>query len=119
MLIIESPLLAPNEVAELVGIIKPGTHVVALDMDPPSFVTFEVQRIEPLSADEVLARTAGAIRAPGIYVRVRNKSGGAAVFRAQVTVSIDTSALERQIGNAVDAAWRRGGEQPERTGGRR
>jgi hypothetical protein len=106
MPLVESPLLQPNEVAELVGIVKAGTHVVGLDLDAPSYAQFELQRVEALTPEEVLARTGGRTCAPGVYVRVRNKSSSPAVFRAQVTASIDTVALAREIGNAVDQAWR-------------
>ena len=71
---------------------------------------FEVERAEGLTAGEMIAQTGGQCDRPGVYLRVRNRSGSVAAFRAKVVSSLDPAEVERRVGRAIEDAWKRGGD---------
>jgi len=107
---IESPLLQPGQLWEALAHCPEGLRVYRLDRDPPSAAFFELERVRALTAGEVLAYTNGRETRPGLYVRIKNKSGGPAVFRALALVDQDPEALEARVAFLAEDAWRRGGD---------
>ncbi len=107
---IESPLLQPGQRWEALAHCPEGLRVYRLDRDPPSAARFELERVRALTAGEVLAYTNGRETRPGLYLRVKNKSGSVAAFRALALIEQDPDALEERLGILAEEAWRRGGD---------
>jgi hypothetical protein len=107
---IESPLLQPGQRWEALAHCPEGLRVYGLDRDPPSAACFEIERAKALTAGEVLAYTNGREIRPGLYLRIKNKSGSPAVFRALALIDQDPEALEHHVGVLAEHAWRRGGD---------
>jgi hypothetical protein len=110
-MILESPIVAPAMTWTGLALCPRDRVVTGVFMDPPSRALFELQRVDPLTAGEVLAYTAGRYALPGVLVRVRNRSAEPARFRAQIDSGPDLSRLEHQVGVLVEDAWRRGGDR--------
>jgi len=107
---IESPLLQPGQRWEALAHCPEGLRVYRLDRDPPSAACFELERVRSLTAGEVLAYTNGRETRPGLYLRIKNKSGSPAAFRAVALIEQDPEALETRVGVLAEKAWRRGGD---------
>ena len=95
---IESPLLQPGQLWEALAHCPEGLRIYRLDRDPPSAACFELERVRALTAGEVLAYTNGREARPGLYLRIKNKSGSPAVFRALSLIQQDPEALEARSG---------------------
>src|SRR5260370_37967288 len=80
-----------------------------MDRDPRSAARFELVRVRALTAGEVLAYTNGRETRPVLYLRVKNKSGSVAAFRALALIEQDPDALEERLGILAEEALRRGG----------
>ena len=108
---IESPLLQPGQRWEALAHCPEGLRIYRLDRDPSSAARFELERVRALTAGEVLAYTNGRETRPGLYVRLKNKSGSPATFHAVAFIEQDPEALEVRIGHLAEEAWRRGGDR--------
>lgn len=97
----------PGQSGALIAVLRPGCRPVGLYMDPPTAAAFQIERIDELRASETmdLLQTETA-DAPALRIVLRNRGATPAAFRAQIDLMPDLSALELQLGNAVDAAWR-------------
>jgi hypothetical protein len=107
---IESPLLQPGQRWEALAHCPEGLRVSRLDRDPPSAACFELERVRALTAGEVLAYTNGRETRPGLHLRIKNKGGSPAIFRALALIDQDPEALETSVGLLAEEAWRRGGD---------
>ncbi len=107
--LVQSPhAIAPAGTYENVIFFREGMHL-DFDLDAPTAAHFTLERLEPMSAGEVLAFTAGRVNRPGLYVRAVNRSAEPRVFRAQAMTTPDLTALERDIARVAEDAWSRGG----------
>ena len=107
---IESPLLQPGQRWEALAHCPEGLRIYRLDRDPPSAACFELERVRALTAGEMLAYTNGRETLPGLYLRIKNKNGSPATFRAVALIEQDPEALEARVGVLAEEAWRRGGD---------
>jgi hypothetical protein len=74
--------------------------------DPPTAVTFELQRIDVLTGAETLDEIGHL--ATSVRLVVRNRSSQRARFRAEIELSPNLARMERELGNLVDQTWRKG-----------
>ena len=108
--LVQSPRpIAPAAIYENVIFFREGMHL-HFDLEAPTAAHFTIERLEPMTAGEVLAFTAGRVRRPGLYVRAVNRSAEPRVFRAQAMTSPDPAALQGAIERAAEDAWARGGD---------
>jgi hypothetical protein len=107
---IESPLLQPGQRWEALAHCPEGLRVYRIDRDPPSAAFFEIELAQALTGGEVLAYTNGREIRPGLYLRIKNKSGSVAVFRAVALIEQDPEALEQLVEVLAEEAWQRGGD---------
>ncbi len=108
--LVQSPqAVAPAGTYENVIFFREGLHL-DFDLDAPTAAAFTIERLEPMTAGEVLAFTAGRVRRPGLYIRAVNRSAEPRIFRAQAMTTLDPAVLQASIERAADEAWTRGGD---------
>lgn len=86
----------------------PGRRVTAINMDVATAAAFTIERIDRLSAGEVLAAT--GVNKPGCVLRVRNDSAKPAKFVAEVVTEPELDEIQHEIEQIFDDAWKRGGD---------
>ena len=108
--LLESPhTIAPDGTYENVIFFREGKHL-DFDLDAPTAAHFTIERLEAMTAGEVLAYTAGRVMRPVLYVRAVNRSAEPRRFRALAMTTPDPAALEQAIVVAAEDAWSRGGD---------
>jgi hypothetical protein len=73
---------------------------------PRARAAFDLQRIDVLTVGETLDEIGHL--AMSVRLVVRNRSARPTRFRAEIELTPDLVRMERELGNLVDDAWRKG-----------
>lgn len=107
-MIVESELVLPGEVIEMLAPYSPHRIAVRLDLDPHTASCFSIEAVRHLEPQELaeLQPQYAVTRMRAMFVRVRNDASTSRKFRAQITLGPDTATAQAQLEQVLER-WKR------------
>jgi hypothetical protein len=105
-MLLETAIVQPGFVVDVVSPYDARRLALRVDMDPPTAAAFSIERLDRLEPYELAELAPSYAKCRGILLRVRNTSSAPLVFRAQVTLGPDPGPVNRSLAEVLER-WKR------------